>query len=146
MGVVIRPLRHHECDLVAHIHRASATQAYAGIFPSDEPFPWDETLARWRSFAGQIVVAESDGAAEPVGFVAFDDRELHALYVLPAYWGRGIGERLLEAAGDVSELWVLQANTRARQFYERRGWAPDSARYEHHNVVVLRYHRPPRGL
>jgi GNAT superfamily N-acetyltransferase len=131
---------------VAHIHRASATSAYAGIFPPDDPFPWDETLARWRGFASQIVVAESDLATGPVGFAAFDDHELHALYVLPEHWGHGIGDRLLEAAGDVSELWVLEANTRARQFYERRGWSADGARTEHDTVVVLHYRRPGRGI
>ena len=115
--------------------------AYADIFPHDEPFPREQALARWRSFAGNILIAESHSTGEPVGFVAFDNNELHALYVLPELWGRGIGRDLLAAAGDVSELWVLESNERARRFYERFGWAPDGSGREVHGVLELRYRR-----
>ncbi|OBH83795.1 acetyltransferase [Mycobacterium scrofulaceum] len=61
--------------------------------------------------------------------------ELMALYVDPAHVGAGVGALLLTAARarlravGVTEaaLWVLDANTRARRFYERDGWRPDGA-------------------
>lgn len=51
--------------------------------------------------------------------------ELYALYVLPERWGTGLGHRLMELAGDVRSLWVLEGNARARRFYEAHGFRPD---------------------
>jgi GNAT superfamily N-acetyltransferase len=140
--VIVRPARPDERELIARIHRAAAEYGYAGIFPPDQSFPWEQTLARWRDFAGEIRVAECEDTADPVGFVAFDLRELHALYVLAEYWSRGIGGYLLEAAGGVSELWVLSANVRARRFYERRGWEEDGTSRQSYGATELRYRRP----
>jgi GNAT superfamily N-acetyltransferase len=58
------------------------------------------------------------------------DLELFAIYVRAAYYGSGIGTRLLQAAlGDApAYLWVFEANARARAFYERHGFIPDGAR------------------
>ena len=70
-------------------------------------------------------------APEPAGMAAHgpcrdgEGRELYALYVLPAHWGTGLGDDLLAACGDVSSLWVLEHNARARAFYARHGFTPD---------------------
>jgi GNAT superfamily N-acetyltransferase len=144
--VIIRPARADERDLVAAIHRDSAMRAYAGIFPPDEPFPWELTLARWRNFAGELHVAVRSHTDEPVGFIAFNDQELHAIYVLPEHWSTGIGSQLLEVAGRAHELWVLLGNDRARRFYERRGWAADGTQRQTPNgVTELRYRRRAVG-
>jgi GNAT superfamily N-acetyltransferase len=124
---------------VAAVHEAAARAAYAHIFPPDRPFPREAARRRWRRFAGRIIVAEVGDRV--VGFVAFDDRELHALYVLPAYWSRGIGGRLVAAAGPVRELWVLRDNARARCFYERHGWRPDGAEAAPDGAPEVRYRR-----
>lgn len=128
-----------DAGAVAAVHEAAARVAYAGIFPPAQPFPREATLRRWQAFVGRVIVAEDAGRV--VGFVAFDDRELHALYVLPAYWSRGIGGRLLAAAGPVRELWVLRDNARARRFYERHGWQPDGEEAAPAGAVELRYRR-----
>jgi GNAT superfamily N-acetyltransferase len=55
-----------------------------------------------------------------------------ALYVDPDLWGNGIGSQLLEQAMDsfrtagctVAELWVMDGNERAQQFYRSLGWHP----------------------
>ena len=57
--------------------------------------------------------------------------ELGGLYVLPSHWGQGLGGLLLDAGlaqlrelGTTSvELWVLEANSSTRAWYERRGWS-----------------------
>lgn len=61
---------------------------------------------------------------------------LSRLYVAPSHWGRGIGRLLYERAIDHIRdagyrditLWVLEANDRARRWYERLGWWMTSAR------------------
>lgn len=56
--------------------------------------------------------------------------ELYAIYVIPKRWSTGTGKALLEGVltlaanvgyTDIS-LWVLEANTQARRFYERAGF------------------------
>ena len=58
--------------------------------------------------------------------------ELRDLYVLPSAWGTGVAPPLLDAAldgvrGDATDayLWVVEANARARRFYEREGWSTE---------------------
>ena len=68
-------------------------------------------------------LAEEEGVA--VGYVAFHPGWLEHLYVLPGYQARGIGPQLLAKAledGAPRTLWTFQANSRARRFYEARGW------------------------
>ena len=68
-------------------------------------------------------LAEEEGVA--VGYVAFHPGWLEHLYVLPDYQARGIGPQLLAKAledGAPRTLWTFQANSRARRFYEARGW------------------------
>jgi GNAT superfamily N-acetyltransferase len=98
---------------------------------------WDALLA--DPPAGQAVfVAEDD---EVVGFVSTGpDRdpasgpevgEIYALFVDPARWRGGVGGALLDTATEYlrtigvsdARLWVLDANDRARRFYEARGWS-----------------------
>ena len=105
------------------------------IFPPDRyPFPDDAVRERWRGFLGgpegKALVAECERG--PIGIVAFLPAQLYALYVLPEEWGSGVGSGLHDAAvaglrelGPEARLWVLEANTRARRFYEQRDWQLD---------------------
>lgn len=105
-------------DIVG-VHEAAASVAYAHIF--SEAFPRSEVLARWAAHRGPVVLAVR--GVEVVGFAASsDDGTLEGLYVLPAEAGRGVGTALLDAAGPVDRLWVLEDNRAGRDFYERRGW------------------------
>lgn len=62
--------------------------------------------------------------------------EVYACYVLPACWHRGIGrlmmayaeDALTQAGRDGITLWVLEANARARRFYESFGFRADGKR------------------
>jgi ribosomal protein S18 acetylase RimI-like enzyme len=61
--------------------------------------------------------------------------EIYALYADPDSWGRGFGRalwaelesRLRETGCREVTLWVLEANTRARRFYESLGFVGDGA-------------------
>lgn len=61
--------------------------------------------------------------------------EVYAIYLLPELWGQGLGRDLMVAALDAlaghgfgeATLWVLNANERARRFYEAGGWSADGA-------------------
>ena len=103
--------------------------AYGGLVPA--AFLDSLTPRERPAIPGVTTLLASD--PDPVGMAAFgpcrdddlDGRELYALYVLPERWGTGLGHRLLEQAGDVSSLWVLEGNARARQFYEAHAFRPD---------------------
>jgi hypothetical protein len=69
-GVIIRRARADQRELIARIHRAAAERAYENIFPPDEAFPWDQTLARWLNFVGEVLVAESHETDDLIGFVS----------------------------------------------------------------------------
>lgn len=73
-----------------------------------------------------------------VGFSIADAAQsmVFALFVLPAYEGRGAGRALLEKAEQwlrslgFSEIWLLtnnNPNLRAYGFYQHLGWIPDEA-------------------
>lgn len=138
MNITIRPMREDEIEHIVTVHEKTAVVAYAHIF-GDTPFPRQDTIERWEAFPDKVDVAEADGKI--VGFAAYDDTELHALYVLPSYQGCGIGTRLLERVRDVSQVWVLRDNYAARKFYEARGWQPTDARREEYGQVLLQYEK-----
>jgi ribosomal protein S18 acetylase RimI-like enzyme len=60
------------------------------------------------------------------------------LFVLPDYWGKGVGDGLMVEAHQIFKenghkaalLYVFEANMRARKFYERLGWSPDGRVYD----------------
>jgi ribosomal protein S18 acetylase RimI-like enzyme len=76
--------------------------------------------------------SQAGRAMGTVGFKSDPDvsgcGQLSKLHVLPERFGSGLGSMLYEAALGairnggyrIAGLWVLEANTRARDFYERR--------------------------
>ena len=99
----------------------------------------DERTARWRRIlAGDHGTCVAEHLGRIVGFAAAgpgrdDDldlaTDLYALYTRQAYWGHGLGRRLLTAAvGNADSFsWVFRDNLRARAFYARNGYRPDGA-------------------
>ncbi len=71
-----------------------------------------------------VLVAEDESGI--VSFLALQGEEIRLLYTRPDRIGRGAGAQLIEAAKSIGvaalELWCFQANTRARRFYEARGF------------------------
>lgn len=102
---------------------------------------WTDSIAAGRSrlhvallddnvigYAG--VGPERDPQAPP------NTGELYALFVHPDHWGTGAGRALTDAACadlresgcDSVQLWVLEANNRARRFYLRYGFTETTDR------------------
>src|SRR5439155_21868067 len=132
----------------ATLHRLTALYAYAGIFPPDAPQPeLAQLVDDWTARIGP------DCPATQACFVAVADAivgvvvagpsprdascgHLARLYVDPAHWREGIGRQLydhaiahLRAHGFRSAtLWLLEANTDVRRWYERLGWRPTGDR------------------
>jgi ribosomal protein S18 acetylase RimI-like enzyme len=167
-GIAVRPSVPEDAEAVERLRIAGWQTAYRGIIPDDflDGLPVD--VARRRRHMAQLPaelsdsVATEDGAV--VGWVSCGpcrdpDRpgarqgEIFACYVDPAAWRKGVGGLLMEhalavlaAAGrDDVTLWVLEANDRARRFYEKFGFAPDGKRMLREfgvPVPEVRYWRP----
>lgn len=77
---------------------------------------------------GEIIGAATYGAAREKNYAGWG--EIVSLYLLPAYYRKGIGSRLLQRAAkelanlgfDQIYLWVLRENQAARRFYEANGF------------------------
>jgi GNAT superfamily N-acetyltransferase len=164
---LIRSARPEDARPVAEVHVASWRHAYRGLLPDDylERLSVDDQEAMWlEAFADPdpasgAFVAEIDGRI--AGFASFgpsrDEHvpertgEVPAIYVDPAVLGTGVGRELFEAATIAlrdagfarATLWVLEANTLARRFYEKAGWTWDGAVSTHlfdcANEPVVRY-------
>ena len=144
----IRPLREADSRLeLSRIYEESWKFAYRGIVPQAylDGIPagrWAKTLngSGWES----LVLAEGERLVGTacVSPSRWEDwpgfGEIIALYLLPAYMGRGYGTALLAAAVERLAglgyrdilLWVLEDNHRARAFYEKRGFRYSGTRME----------------
>ena len=125
---------------IARVHVVTWQKAYAGILDRDFLGGLDlETRTMWWETLlgggeGRALVSELDGKVTGFSLVgASDDEgwgEIMAIYVDPEHWGSGHGHALMAASEDLlvslgfdrAGLWVLEANERARAFYERQGW------------------------
>jgi ribosomal protein S18 acetylase RimI-like enzyme len=146
----IRRATADDAPVLAKVHVESWQAAYKGIVPDShlERFTCQRREQAFREAiaAGleETYLVEED--SQPVGILTIgasrdadlDVRvtgEIWGIYITPGYWRRGNGaamvheaERMLASRGcaDVV-LWVLEANTDARRFYEKMGFALDGA-------------------
>lgn len=127
---------------ISRIHALSWKSAYKGIVPQayldelKEDF-WVTAFTTWiKNNVLTVQIITDKGSS--VGCVAYGrsrDKtlpnwgEIVSIYLLPEYFGKGYGNKLLESALlDLKEsgyrniyLWVLKDNHRARRFYENNG-------------------------
>jgi putative acetyltransferase len=129
----IRAARPDEGPILAEVQERASVAALAHIFPPDlYPFPRDAVHARWAAALEEpgtrtLIAVNAD---EPVGAACVTEGWLEGLYVVPERWGTGLADELHDRAleevrklgSESCRLWVLEDNTRARRFYERRGW------------------------
>lgn len=118
---------------------------YRGVVPDEvidamEPSGVAEDLAAGLDNPRLATVLAVGADGNPVGFTRFgedaehaDGAYLAALYVHPAAGGLGVGRALLRHALDAMpgrdvRLWVFEANSRARDVYERAGFRLEGPR------------------
>jgi GNAT superfamily N-acetyltransferase len=132
-AVTLRPARLEDAPAVAQIWRRGWRDGHLGHVPDElltarTPASFD-TRAAERT--GDTVVAVVDGAV--AGFVMVVDDEVEQVYVAAAHRGSRVAAILLAEAerrvraGGHERAWlaVVAGNTRARRFYERKGWVDD---------------------
>ena len=143
----IQPAESEDVPAIARAQVRSWQAAYECIVPAEHlaTLSVDKREALWRELllrgAPELLVAKDNEYI--IGFVAFgrcrdDDAtpsraEIWAFYVIPSHWSQGVGtqlwnqarERMAELGYHTVSLWVLAANTRAIQFYDRMGFDLD---------------------
>lgn len=89
----------------------------------------DDDPAALAYFAEQVLPLDqvwvSEDARGVIGVIAFTADWVNHLYVLPGHQGQGLGGLLLDMAKAQScdlQLWTFVGNTKARRFYEARGF------------------------
>lgn len=122
--MILRPATHEDAAAIAVVHRL-AMRVSLPFLPELHTPEEDLWFVRERLSAENTVwVAEVEG--EVAGYIAFHDGWIDHLFVHPDHQGGGLGPVLLDKAledGSERQLWTFQQNTRARAFYEKRGFA-----------------------
>ena len=114
----------------AYVHWKTWHAAYPGLVSASylDRFTLEKCEEIARKWPNDILVAKDGGRV--VGFVGYGGSrgeaagmgEITGLYVLPEYWGRGVGAALMEAGlAHLMQyprvcLWVLEGNARAIRF------------------------------
>ena len=144
----VRPVKPEDAEAIAAIHVHAWQVAYRGIVPSavlvslsveQRTEVWQQNIARAASHTSvaeegsQILGWVSAGRSRDSDALPTTG-EVWGIYVAPAHWRQGVGQRLwseaeahLRASG-FSELtlWVLKENARAIAFYNSNGLTVDT--------------------
>jgi ribosomal protein S18 acetylase RimI-like enzyme len=146
----VRKAKVEDASGIASVHVSSWRVAYRGHMPDEflDGLDVEKRTNMWRELTldpGKIIFVAEDSETNIQGFSALgpsrdidadpSTAEVSAIYVHPEKWGKGIGRALLSASIDQVRkrefdrvtLWVLEANQRARSFYESFGFIHDGA-------------------
>ena len=169
--MIIREASHDDIEAIASIHVASWQQSYRGILPDGllDSLRQSERATLWSNWLQspgfRAFVADDEGdvlgftaicPARPIAEPPEGAIEITHLYVDSRAQGQGVGTKLLTqslaAAGEspVVLLWVLEANQKARVFYEHFGFSLDGAAHSDpaflgNDARELRYQRAHGG-
>ncbi|MGO4105000.1 N-acetyltransferase family protein [Leifsonia sp. YAF41] len=140
---VVRPVRDVDAEALGRVHATCWHETYdhliseatlANLSPRRMAELWTHWMNQGEEFHqyaalvdGEIVGFSGSGPARDNE--APRSRELYFIYLLDAYHGTGIGQKLFDAAcGDApAYLWVASDNPRAHGFYKRNGFTADGA-------------------
>ena len=158
---MIRTMGIDDVERVAEIHVSGWRNAFFGILSNDFLFNRLRVLNRIKVFQEEVLSNKDetyvfdDGMIKAfitIGRCRDDDEpnvfELWGLYVDPFWQRSGIGSSMVRFCeqqatqrGYKKINWVLEPNTRARSFYEKMGFMPDSSakRIEWMGSNELRY-------
>ncbi len=149
-GLRLRRAAAAEAPEIAEVYIASRRAAVAympTVHTDDEIRMWVGSI---MMPAREVWVAAANRGI--LGFLALDGEMLDQLFVAPAMQRRGVGDRLLAKAKELSprrlRLYSFQKNTPARNFYEARGFVAidfnSGERNEEQEPDVL-YEWTPKG-
>lgn len=149
----LRPATVDDAAAIAQLHIDSWRVAYATelsqSFLQNQDLPQRIELWQQRLTSSEMQVWLAEAENRLLGFCAHgwsrdDDAvkgtwEIKNLHISPELRGSGIGSRLFDhamvaaAANHASQLtlWVVESNTPARRFYEKKGMKVDGARQRH---------------
>jgi len=117
--VTVRLATPDDAAAIAAVYRVSAWHPHIHTPEEDIAFFRDTMLPEQT-----VRVIEADGAV--IAYAATTEGWLNHLFVHPDHQGAGHGSRLLTKAMegmDGIQLWTFQGNTRARAFYEGKGFS-----------------------
>jgi ribosomal protein S18 acetylase RimI-like enzyme len=146
----VRKAKVEDASRIASVHVRSWQVAYRGHMPDEflNGLDVEKRTNMWRELTqdpDKLIFVAEDSESNIEGFSALgpsrdadanpSTAEVSAIYVHPEKWGKGIGRALLSASIDQVRkrefdrvtLWVLEANQRARSFYESFGFIHDGA-------------------
>jgi ribosomal protein S18 acetylase RimI-like enzyme len=146
---MIRKATQDDIPAIAALHIEGWKGAYGGIVDQGylDGLTVEQRTKDWEGWmaAGESEVYIAEEGRKPAGFVVIGrtktpppgsspirpshSGEIYALYLHPDFWRRGIGTALIKhAARELKErkhstvcLWVMDANVRAKSFYEKMG-------------------------
>jgi len=148
---IVRWAQVADAKILGEIHVSSWRKAYGGIVPDDFLAalstetgadmhqrgilrnPKNKAVIEVRGqiagFCGIGDCHDSDKPSEDTG-------EIGVMYLAPSYWRKGLGSKLIRWVENELRLrgkkeivlWVLEANTPSRCFYEAMGYRHDGAR------------------
>jgi GNAT superfamily N-acetyltransferase len=146
MTIAVRGAVLEDAQAIAELDIATWRAAYRDLMPQPylDALSLDEQTERFARGLGRdtargkrTLVADDEGVMAGYAVVGPDDGStdglLFLMYVAPDRWGTGIGRALMQMSRAAlvelgyrrAALWVLEANARARRFYEADGWRPD---------------------
>jgi GNAT superfamily N-acetyltransferase len=146
----VRKAKVEDASGIASVHVRSWQVAYRGHMPDEflDGLDVEKRTNMWRALTldpVKIIFVAEDSESNIEGFSALgpsrdadanpSTAEVSAIYVHPEKWGKGIGRALLSTSLEQVRkrefnqitLWVLEANQRARSFYESFGFIHDGA-------------------
>ena len=141
---VVRPVRDVDAEALGRVHATCWHETYDHLISKAalenvSPKRLAELWTHWAAQGPEFKMFVALVGGEIVGFVgsgpardrdAPRNRELYFIYLLDAYHGTGVGQRLFDAAVKKDEplyLWVADDNPRAHRFYTRNGFTLDGA-------------------
>ncbi len=142
--IVVRPVRDVDAEALGRVHATCWHETYDHLISKAalekvSPRRLAELWIHWASQGPEYRMSAALVDGDIVGFVGSGpardedapcERELYFIYLLDAWHGTGIGQRLFDAAVEPGEpiyLWVAADNPRAHRFYVRNGFALDGA-------------------